>query len=201
MKIIKKNQVVIYVIALMLVVAGYLNYVPTEEVDSAILTSGNIGDAQLVSSESYSEGNVLEENIVSMNNNELVLENNIVETNSELKDNSDYFTTSKLERDKMYSQMMETYENLLNSNNSLETQKQSAQEEIVKINNIKNAIMICENLIKTKGIDDIVIFVNGDSVSVIVDDEQLDKEEVAQIHNIISREIGAKVENINISNK
>lgn len=201
MKIIKKNQVVIYVIALMLVVAGYLNYVPTEEVDSAILTSGNIGDAQLVSSESYSEGNVLEENIVSMNNNELVLENNIVETNSELKDNSDYFTTSKLERDKMYSQMMETYENLLNSNNSLETQKQLAQEEIVKINNIKNAIMICENLIKTKGIDDIVIFVNGDSVSVIVDDEQLDKEEVAQIHNIISREIGAKVENINISNK
>lgn len=201
MKIIKKNQVVIYVIALMLVVAGYLNYVPTEEVDSAILTSGNIGDAQLVSSESYSEGNVLEENIVSMNNNELVLENNIVETNSELKDNSDYFTTSKLERDKMYSQMMETYENLLNSNNSLETQKQSAQEEIVKINNIKNGIMICENLIKTKGIDDIVIFVNGDSVSVIVDDEQLDKEEVAQIHNIISREIGAKVENINISNK
>lgn len=201
MKIFKKNQVVIYVMALMLVVAGYLNYIPTEEFDSAILTSSNIGDAQLVSSESYSEGNVLEENIISMNNNELVLENNIVETNSELKDDSDYFTTSKLERDKMYSQMIETYENLLNSNNSLETQKQSAQEEIVKINNIKNSIMICENLIKTKGIDDIVIFVNGDSVSVIVDDEQLDKEEVAQIHNIISREIGAKVENINISNK
>ena len=204
MKILKKNQVVIYVIALMLVVAGYLNYTPTGEFDSAILTSSNIGDAQLVSSESYSDSednDAVEENIVSVNENEFVLENNIVETNSELKKDSDYFTTSKLEREKMYSQMIETYENMLNSNNSLETQKQSAQEEIVKINNIKNSIMICENLIKTKGIDDIVIFVNGNSISVIVDDEQLDKEEVAQIQNIISREIGAKPENIHISNK
>ena len=74
-------------------------------------------------------------------------------------------------------------------------------DEIKKINDTKNSIMICENLIKTKGIDDIVIFVNGDSISVIVDNEELDKEEVAQIQNIISRELGAKPENIHISNK
>ena len=101
----------------------------------------------------------------------------------------------------MYSQMLETYEKILNSNNSLETQKQSASEEIKRINNVKNSIMICENLIKTKGFDDVVIFVNGESVSVIVEDEQLDTEEVAKIQNIISRELNAKVENIHISKK
>ena len=37
--------------------------------------------------------------------------------------------------------------------------------------------------------------------SVIVEDEQLSTEEVAQIQNIISRELNAKVENIHISNK
>ena len=33
----------------------------------------------------------------------------------------------------MYSQMIESYENVLNSSNSLETQKQSATEEIKKL--------------------------------------------------------------------
>ena len=117
------------------------------------------------------------------------------------KDNSDYFTNSKLERDTMYSQMIETYEKILNSTTSTETQKQSATNKIKKINDTKNSIMICENLIKTKGFEDSIIFVNGESISIVVKDNQLTAEKVAQIQNIISREMNAKVENIHISNK
>ena len=217
MKLFKKNQVVIYVIALMLVVAGYLNYTATNDLDSAIQTSSseeelakmaNIGDAQLVSSNVVSEENSKKEE---NNNTELknettekneMIENNTISTSSNIsKNNKDYFSTSKLERDTMYSQMLETYENILNSSNSLETQKQSASEEIKKINDIKNKIMICENLIKTKGFENVVIFANDNSISIIVDDEQLSPEEVAQIQNIISREMNVKVENIHIANK
>lgn len=215
MKLFKKNQVVIYVIALMLVVAGYLNYTATNNLDSAIQTSSreeeldkmaNIGDAQLVSSNVVSEENYIEENTTNTTNNSIVnnneiVDNNTITTSSSVSSNNEYFSTSKLERDTMYSQMLETYEKVLNSNNSLETQKQSASEEITKINNVKNGIMICENLIKTKGFKNVVIFVNGDSISVIVEDEQLSPEEVAQIQNIISRELNAKVENIHISSK
>lgn len=199
----KKNQVIIYVIALMLVVAGYLNFTANGDLSSAVQTASseeeldkvaNIGDAQLVSTNPVSEESENNEE------NNLVVENNTVSTSSDVKDKN-YFSTSRLDRDTMYSQMLETYEKILNSSNSLETQKQSASEEIKKINNVKNGIMICENLIKTKGFDDVVIFVNGDSVSVIVEDEQLSTEEVAQIQNIISRELNAKVENIHISNK
>lgn len=215
MKLFKKNQVVIYVIALMLVVAGYLNYTATNDFNSAVQTSSseeeltkmaNIGDAQLVSSSVVSEeSNVETSGLTDESNmaekNEIV-DNNTISTSSAVsKNNKDYFSTSKLERESMYSQMLETYENILNSNNSLETQKQSATEEIKKINDTKNSIMICENLIKTKGFEDVVIFVNGDSISVIVEDEQLSPEEVAQIQNIISREIKAEVENIHISCK
>lgn len=218
MKLFKKNQVIIYVIALMLVVAGYLNYTATNDFSSAVQTSSseeelakmaNIGDAQLVSSNVVNEAD-LNQNVTTINTiveNDMietneVTENNTVPTSSSVsKSNTDYFSTSRLERDSMYSQMLETYENILNSSNSLETQKQSATEEIKKINNTKNSIMICENLIKTKGFEDVVIFVNGDSISVIVEDEQLSPEEVAQIQNIISRELNAEVENIHISNK
>ena len=103
-----------------------------------------------------------------------------VETNS-ISTNDDYFTKSKLERDTMYSQMIENYEKILNSSNALETQKQSATEEITKINETKNSIMICENLITTKGFDKNIIFVNDDSISVIVGAEEIKQEEVAQI--------------------
>ena len=61
--------------------------------------------------------------------------------------------------------------------------------------------MICENLIKTKGFENSIIFVNGESVSIVVKDNQLTTEKVAQIQNIISREMNTKAENIHISNK
>lgn len=234
MKFLKKNQVIIYVTALMLVVAGYMNFTANGDFKSAVQTASseeeldkmaNIGDAQLVSSNVVSENqesaqdestnnisnsennntsNVENDNVTNggKNQNNTSEKNEVVETNSKISNNSDdYFSTSKLERDTMYSQMLETYENILNSSNSLETQKQSATEEIKKINDTKNSIMICENLIKTKGFENSIIFVNGESISVVVKDEQLTTEKVAQIQNIISREMNAKAENIHISNK
>lgn len=231
MKFFKKNQILIYVIALMLVAAGYLNYTSIEHDPNSIIQTTadaeqlagtkNIGDAQLVS------GNITtnkeEDASVTKNavNSETTATNdatnilNATDTANEAKTNmtdsstvttssttkDDYFTKSKLERETMYSQMLETYEKVLNGINSLETQKQSASEEIKKINDTKNSIMICENLISTKGFENCVIFVNGESVSVIIGAEEITPEEIAQLQNILSRELNAKIENIHIALK
>ena len=114
MKIFKKNQVVIYVIALMLVVAGYLNYTATNDLDSAVQTSSseeelvkmaNIGDAQLVSSNVVNEENYSQEdnntNDEIVENNEIVDNNTVSTSSSNSKSNKDYFSSSKLERDTM----------------------------------------------------------------------------------------------------
>ena len=157
-------------------------------------TSNNLNTNNTTSNESENKNNSEENSAINMT----------VETNSNATNNSnEYFIKSKLDRDTMYSQMIETYEKILNSSNSLETQKQSATEEITKINETKNSIMICENLIETKGFQNCVIFVNSDSdsVSVIINAEELKQEEIAQIQNIISRELNAKIENIHISMK
>lgn len=209
MKFLKKNQVIIYTIALMLVVAGYLNYTTNQEkssVETAIQMEANddiriadIGDAKLVNSndvitEKEQEENVIKDESITDNINKEIQEANTVTED-------EYFVKSKLERDTMYSQMMETYEKVLNSTNSLETQKQTATQEITKINEIKNCIMICENLIKTKGFENNIIFVNGESVSVIIGAEEILPEQIAQIQNIISREMNAQIENIHIATK
>ena len=229
--LLKKNQVIIYVIALMLVTAGYLNYTTNTAEQVSTQTAmemeanddmqiADIGDATLVNSEAVNENEVEEnitenvtENISNANGNTAVEANenviqstNIIENNTTMQTSAgvtidEYFAKSKLERDTMYSQMIESYEKVLNSSNSLETQKQSATEEIKKINDLKNSIMICENLISTKGFLNNIVFVNGDSISVIIGTEQLQQEEVAQIQNIISRELNAEIENIHISTK
>lgn len=224
MKLFKKNQVIIYVIVLMLMTAGYLNYTTNTDKQASLETAmqieanddmqlANIGDATLVNSndvvEQKNENNENADTSISATtntnvNNEVDIkteekQNEIVQTNS--NNSNDYFAKSKLERDTMYSQMLETYEKVLNSSNSLETQKQVATQEIQKINETKNSIMICENLIKTKGFDKSIIFVNGDSVSVIVGANEIKQEEVAQIHNIISREMKKEIENIHIATK
>ena len=175
--LLKKNQIIIYVIAIMLMTAGYLNYT-TKQGENTVQTSldieakddsrlADIGDATLVSSSDVVVDDLNNttntENTTNITTNEVKESNiqnsinqvsNAEQTSSNVtsnnNNNNEYFTKLKLERDNMYSQMIETYEKILNSNNSLETQKQTATTEITKINQTKNSIMICENLIKTR---------------------------------------------------
>ena len=97
--------------------------------------------------------------------------------------------------------MIERYQKILENETVSETQKSIAQTEIQNINNTKNKIMICENLIKTKGIEDLVIFVNDKSISVVARADKLEQEQIAQIQNIIAREMQVEISNIHISNK
>ena len=101
----------------------------------------------------------------------------------------------------MYSQMLETYQKILENTTISEEQKSIASNEITKINNARNAIMICENLISLKGFEEAVILSNGDSVNVVVKAKELETEEIAQIQNIITREIKTTIENIHIMKK
>ena len=126
--------------------------------------------------------------------------NEAVDTSTQ-NSGSSYFTESRLEREKMYSQMLESYQKILENSQITDTQKEIAQNEVSKINKTKNAIMIAENLIKNKDFSDVVIFVNGNSVNVVVKEKTLKTEQIAQIQNIVTREIENDIENIHISCK
>ena len=228
MKTLKRNQIVVFVIGLMIIAAGYLSFTNNGE-DASLEASGladseelaSIGDAKLVSA-NIAESNIIDTNTIvnetvetetTISENAVAEESNSivndlaqesdasVETNTQTITTDEYFTNSRLERNTMYSQQVANYQEILSNTNISETQKQTAQEEITRINNEQNAIMIAENLIKTKGIEDLVIFVNGESINVIVKGSKLEKEEIAQIQNIITRELEADIGNIHIMNK
>ena len=224
----KKNQIIIFALGLMIITAGYLSYsnninnnlIETSSIaDSEDMAS--IGDAKLVSANIADENNVISNNISSTSNNDsnVINENNINSnilndleetTNSidsvitstlSIDSSDDYFSNSRLERNKMYSQQIENYQDILNNTNVSESQKKTAQEEITRLNNEQNGIMISENIIKTKGIEDLVIFVNNESINVIVKGKEIEKEEIAQIQNIVTRELEADIGDIHIMNK
>lgn len=240
MKVIKRNQIIIFVGALMLIVAGYLNFsdnglpinnlVPASTLaDSEEMAS--IGDAKLVSAnvvdgeqeneiQDIVNNNDLNDSVIEKNteadikNNDKNVSENITESsttetssnniesvNKDKQLNNNYFTQSRLDRDTMYSQTLDTYQKIIENESISADQKAIAQKEISKINEQKNSIMIAENLIKVKGFEDLIIFINGENVSVIVKSDKLEEKEIAQIQNIVTRELGVKIENINISNK
>ncbi len=226
-QILKKNQIIISVIAIMLIAAGYMNYTSNEKqaLETAVLTDSEkyagIGDATLVSANVADNNEIQnitdeptknednkdeiksdEQNTEIKGNDENVAKNEINTSTTVTETSGDqYFAELRLERDKMYSQMLESYQKILSNSQISETQKEISENEIKKINDTRNAIMIAENLIKNKGFQDLIIFINGDSISIIVKAKELKEEQIAQIQNIISRELKGEIENIHISNK
>lgn len=237
MKILKKNQIVIIVIAVMLITAGYLNYESGDSKD--FLTTSNlmdseemaeIGDAKLVNSNNIIEQNSknissekeknninedtksVSELVENENESETIVKNKAnnkeneenkatTETSAKVEQVDTYFATSRLSRDTMYSQMIESYEKILQNQSISTEQKAIAQTEIKKINDLKNSIMITENLIKTKGFSDVIIFVNDTSTNAIIKADTLKQEDIAKVQNIITRELKVDIDNIHISNK
>ena len=195
MKILKKNQLVILVISLILMTAGYLNFT-NQGLDKEQISA--LGDATLVSTSAMQndvqENKTIENEIIENN-----CEGNSVTNNKVEEDN--YFVKSKLERENIYSQMLETYQEIYNNSSATAEQKKEAINKITEINNTRNSVMIAENLVQAKGFKDIVIFTNENSISVIIKTENLEADQIAQIQNIISRELNVGVELINISTK
>ena len=185
---IKKNQIIIFVLALLLITVGYLEIGKEFENETIEISTENLvqeddenlGDATFV-------------------NNTALVPNEEYEVNANASD--DYFANLKLQRETMYSQTLENYQKIIDSKELSAEQKAIAQNEIIKISNEKNAILIAENLIIGKGFEDVAILINNENISVIVKNEKLNVEDIAKIQNIVSRELNTQIGNIHISNR
>lgn len=234
----RKNEVVIYAIALMLVTAGYFNYTANVEkgtmetysqeevldkskiVENETIknTTKNIAKTQInendkavetITNNSNQEKEQQENNDNNYSNNENnnsddedIGDAKLVNSTSVVDDSSDYFVSTKLQRDTNYADTLSTYTKILEDGSVSETQKSIAMKEITKINDTKNAISVCENLLSTKGFENYVVLVNNESINVVVKVEGgLTKQKVAQIQNIISREFKCDIDNIHILEK
>ncbi len=186
-KVIKRNQLIVVAVALMLVVAGYLNYQydpnSVYDVELTGVIDDNLGDAIFVNS-----------NAIATNANENI-------STTEVNAQEEYFIQTKIDRTNSYAEQIEIYEKMLENPNVSNEQKNFAQEQIKNINRERDAITISENLLKIKGFSKSIVLVNDKSINVVIESEDLSSKQIAQIQNIVQHELGAEVENIHITVK
>ena len=112
----------------------------------------------------------------------------------------DFFTEYRLERDKIRSERSDLLREIM-QNAATQDARQQAQETILKMTLERQREIEMENLIKAKGFADALIVIRDTSVSAVVKTTALNREEVIQIAEVISRISGVKPGDITVSAK
>ena len=194
-KILKKNQFIVTFLAVLIAVAGYLNY-------SANLDKKN--ESKKVTNDTYesiySKDNLLtnNEDIESMDKEETTEEPGAaVLTNGSTL--SSYMVQAKLNREQTRSKNKETLLEVINNNDIGDKEKKKAVKSMVKITENSEMENNIETLLKAKGFNDIIVTINDNQAEVILSDTEVSDEKRAQIEDVIKRKTNISVNNITIT--
>jgi len=225
---IKKNQVMITALAIMIAVAGYLNFAGTKVTDEEIMTvNGEIATddlGNLAMAEEDTDYSALldlsEEDIGQASSDIYSLDSDIEVTGTDIMDEGmaeaveddapgeAVFTASsgistlsgaKLQKEQTRAQNKETLLEIINNSNISETQKQEAVNSMISMTDIAEKETAAEILLEAKGFSDAIVSIDGDSVDVVVNTTELTEAQRAQIEDIVIRKTGVSADAIIIS--
>ncbi len=226
---IKKNQMMITALAIMIAVAGYLNFAGTKVTDEDLMSvSGEVGDTGLTQADAQEEYASLldlsqedieqaEGDIESLDSDVDMAENGGVDeelADALAKEQMDeapgeaVFTSAetatalsgaKLEKEQTRMQNKETLLEIINNANISETQKQEAVNSMISMTDIAEKETAAEILLEAKGFDDAIVSIDGESVDVVVNTSELTEAQRAQIEDIVIRKTGVSADAVVIS--
>ena len=212
-RIFRKNQLIITVLAVMIAVAGYLNYsgnlleketdqlasdsntvLLTAQEDSNLADQGTyveIASLDGDGSEEVAAQDVMEEGLESGTPGEAVLAS--VSTGDNL------IAQAKLNREQIRAKNKETLLEVINNENVAEEQKQSAAASMTAMADLAEREAAAELLLEAKGYTDSVVSITDGTVDVVVNLAELDEAQCAQIEDIVKRKTDVAGENIIIT--
>lgn len=229
---IKKNQMMITALAIMIAVAGYLNFAGTKVTDEEIMSvNGNVttddrGNLAMAEEESDYAAlmDLSEEDIEQASGDIESLDGDVTMVDSGSVDEelaealaeeqmdevpgeavfTSAGTTSelsgaKLQKEQTRAQNKETLLEIINNANISETQKQEAVNNMISMTDVAEKETAAEILLEAKGFNDAVVSIDGDSVDVVVNTEELTEAQRAQIEDIVIRKTGVSADAIIIS--
>ena len=193
MKIMKRSQIAIISLSLMVMVAGYINYKYNPEREE------NLGKSVYVNSKDgfiYSNVSIYEDKEEKAGNTDEEKANNLYKQ----KEAKETLSTFRANRNDMFSELKETYSKAVSANSSNVEKQEEYQKKLNELIKNKHTITVVEELIKSKGIDDIVIVPTNDNLNVIVaDKEEISKEQIVMIQKVIQDELKFPADKITIS--
>ncbi len=221
---IKRNQIIISALIVMIVVAGYLNYIDQSSLNkndaaSDILLNESGEVSALILDDVSGTGNPIQ--VVGANTD--IVEDDIgialtydetVPASSETDRNvtdagvavfvnstsdSSFFVQAKLEREQAVAKQKEVLTELINMETVEAAQKAECANEMLAIQQRIAKESATEAMIESKGFSEAYVRIDDNTVDVVVSKSVLSDAEIAQIEDIVKRKTGIAVENIRIS--
>ena len=187
MKKIKKNQVIITALAIMIAVAGYINY------------TGNLSDIISVkdTKDASSDGVVIDENTGEIVNNDAEPDDNslmepgsvMLTSGSSVSDS--IISEAKLNREQLRAKNKEMLMEIVNNESLDEAAKQAAVNKLADISDTSQKEIAAELLLEAKGF--------SNAVDVVINSTKLDDTLRAQVEDIVKRKTGVSADKITIN--
>lgn len=200
-RLIKKNQVIVAALALMIAAAGYLNYSgklfeSTDESTTAQQANSELLD---ISEEDLETGSG---DIESLDGSEETggevegTPGEAVLTSGEVKNT---VAQAKVSREQVRAKNKETLQSIIDSTSVTEEQKEEAIAQMIELTKIAEQESAAETLLASKGFSETVVNVSEGEADVVVGNVEMTEANRAQIEDIVARKTGVAPENIIIT--
>lgn len=209
-RIFKKNQVIITALAIMIAVAGYLNFSDTDfgfgSKEASTDSSGTIvEDIDSLDYDISDETALLEENAATTVTDSTSDSEDAQETATDIPGEavltgaSTFAAQAKVSREQVRSQNREELQSIIDNPDIPEEQKQQAVATMVDMTEKAEKEAAAELLLAAKGFENSVVNLTGDSADVVVPMEEIPDDKRAQIEDIVKRKTDIAPENIVIT--
>ena len=202
-RIVKKNQMIIAALAVMIAAAGYLNYSGKlfQKEDQTEQASAELANQELL--DISEEDQSVSGDIESQDGGDEAQDGEVDGTPGEAvltsADASSVVAEAKVTREQVRSKNKESLLEIINSENLSDEQKQSSVDQMVHMTELAEKEAAAETLLASKGFSDSVVSLTDDSADVVVNAAELTDANRAQIEDIITRKTGVAAQNIVIT--
>lgn len=209
MMVLKKKEIIAAALVVLIGVAGYLNWsyqdtVRVADGGSYIEDAKKLGEAEYVSSDKKDVADTDAQKEAQSEDRKAQAEEKKSQSGKngenaeETAASGEYFTEAKLAKDNSRSKALEIL-NQTATNESFEGDvRKQAQNKIVSIAENTEKETIIENVAKAKGYKDISVYIDGESVEIIVKKNNFSSEDVKTIKEIVTSELDTSAKNIKI---
>jgi len=204
--LIKKNQLMITALAIMLAIAGYLQFAGNNlEGEEYLAVDNKVNEISYEELESLdSEVDIVMEDYL---DEDMTMVAEAQPEEGEIPGEAVFTSTNgvavlseaKMLKEQVRAKNKETLLEIINSAGLTDMQKQDAVNTMVEMTSIAEKETAAEILLQAKGFQDVVVSINEDAVDVVVNMAELTDVQRAQIEDIVKRKTEIGAENIIIS--
>ena len=199
-RLFKKNQIIITTLAIMIAVAGYLNYSGRifGESGKAEATNGELAKQELLDITSEDGAQETAGDIESQDQEvaDGTLEGTPGEAVLTNGDVTGVVAEAKVTREQVRAKKKETLLEIIDNTNLSDEQKQDAINQMIAMTELAEKEAAVETMLASKGFSDTVVSLTAETADVVVNSAELTDANRAQIEDIITRKAEIAPENI-----